>query len=384
MPNQPVPDHTLSDVYTPPLSTTEAPLADKSPRPRHSAMLAFSVGTFALTCMLSTMRDVGRWLPIIGFGICTLLAFGGAASATRDLFRRRLERRPPLAIAGNVLSLFGNLAMLAVGALATFLSMFGFARGRQIRRFGRPVFARVVPGGSWARTKVSIAALSEVPNGVAAQWRENARTEHASVAAFARLTLDLMALGAPPHLISASNADAIDEIRHAELCFSLAGSIDGEKKDPAPFPQPRRARLLPPTRTMGLAMLAVDSLIDGALHEGVSARIIAKLAKSSDIPAIRGVLKELAADEGRHSAHGWDVVEWCLAEGGRPVASALLGATRTLPARLTSSLPKPAVDGSWERWGIHGAALEQQEYAAARAALVTRVHALLGAAVRAA
>jgi negative regulator of sigma E activity len=43
-----------------------------------------------------------------------------------------------------------------------------------------------------------------------------------------------------------------------------------------------------------------------------------------------------------------------------------------------------ALDGSWERWGIHGVALEREEYAAARAALVTRVQALLDVALRAA
>jgi hypothetical protein len=276
------------------------------------------------------------------------------------------------------MAVLGGLVMLAVGACLAFFATYGFSRGRQLRRLGRVMLPRVVEGHAWSHTKVSVVAPAPAPADLAAQWRENGRTEHASVAAFARLTLDLVALGAPPHLISASQADAIDEVRHAELCFSLARSLDGRAEDPGPFPAAHRARTLPPTRTLGLATLAVDSLVDGALHEGVSARVIAKLAKRSDVPAIRGVMKEIAADEGRHSAHGWDVVEWCLHEGKAPVASALLGALRTLPARMRVSVPEAARDGAWEPWGIHGDALAQQEYAEARAALVERVERLVG------
>ena len=43
-----------------------------------------------------------------------------------------------------------------------------------------------------------------------------AQEEHASIAAFARLTLQLMALGAPPELISASIRAQADELSHAQ------------------------------------------------------------------------------------------------------------------------------------------------------------------------
>jgi hypothetical protein len=141
---------------------------------------------------------------------------------------------------------------------------------------------------------------------LAHQWRENGRTEHASVAAYARLTLDLIALGAPPSLVRAAQRDALDEIRHTELCFSLARAIDGRDVGPGPFAVMDGASRSG-SRALSLARLAVDSLVDGALHEGVSARVIAQLAKRTDMEPIRALLKELAADEGRHAAHGWDV-----------------------------------------------------------------------------
>ena len=61
------------------------------------------------------------------------------------------------------------------------------------------------------------------------------------------------------------------------------------------------------------------------------------------------------------------------------MAEALRGAIRTLPVRMQSSSPTAAKDGSWERFGIHGDALELEEYTATRAALVARVEKLVGA-----
>ena len=285
---------------------------------------------------------------------------------------RRWFRSPGVWLVASIVA----LVWVIVGVFAALLATFGFARGRQLRRWGRIQLPPVVAGASWAHTKVTVAASEPVPAGLADQWRENGRTEHASVAAFARLTLDLLSLGAPPHLIAGAHADAIDEIRHTELCFSLARSLDGTTQDPGPFPAARQSMKRMGTRTLDLAMLAVDSLIDGALHEGVSARVIAKLAKRCEVAAIRGVLKEIAADEGRHAAHGWDVVEWCVDQGGAPIAEALRGAAAALPYKSRSSLPPAAFDGAWERWGIHGDALEREEYMAARSYVVERVEKL--------
>jgi hypothetical protein len=350
-------------------------------------MLGLAGGTFGVSVVglfFVHLVPAAYWITPVGFGASAIAALFGVAAALQGAFVSESGRKGARALLVDVFYVFANLGMVALGAMAALFATVGFSRGRQLRRLGRVLLPRVVEGRAWSHTKVSITATSPVPDGLAAQWRENGRTEHASVAAFARLTLDLVALGAPPHIISAAQADAIDEVRHAELCFSLARSLDGRQQDPGPFPDAKHARTLPPMRTLGLATLAVDSLVDGALHEGVSARIIAKLAKQCEVPAIRGVLKEIAADEGRHSAHGWDVVEWCLAEGKAPVANALRGALRTLPTRMRASVPDAAKDGSWEPWGIHGDALAQREYADARAALVERVERLVGRTARAA
>jgi hypothetical protein len=269
-----------------------------------------------------------------------------------------------------------SLVMVLFGWALVTLQTMEFGRGRQLRRRGRVLLPVTRDGADWAGAALSIQGREQVPTGVADQWRENGRTEHASVASFARLTLDLMALGAPPALVAAANQDSLDEIRHTEACFSLAAALDGKLESPGAFPEVQSVQTLSRVRIVALAQLAVSSLVDGALHEGVSARIIAKLARRCEEPTITRVLTQIAADEGRHAAHGWDVVEWCLREGGAPVAYALLGAAERLPGEMHSPLPEAARSGAWERWGIHGAALEADEYAAARWSLVRRVRTL--------
>jgi hypothetical protein len=345
------------------------------------ALLCF----FLVLCALAiVLRSLGAPSPIVAslgiagavvFGLTVLVALCRALLGLVDLVRAARGRGSE-EVARTTAALLGNLVMVGFGMLVAYFATVGFARGRQLRRLGKVLLPDLRSDPGWAMSPLALDGAEDPPAGLADQWRENGRTEHASVAAFARVTLDLMALGAPPHLIAAANQDALDEIRHTELCFSLAYALDGKRVSPGPFPQAQRVPTLPRSRTLALAKLGVDSLIDGALHEGVSARIIAKLARRSDVPAIRAALKSIAADEGRHAAHGWAVAEWCLAEGGIAVGQAFLGAIRMLPRQMHSQLPEPAADGGWERWGIHGNGLEAQEYLATRAHLIERVHAL--------
>jgi hypothetical protein len=348
---------------------------ERRPRPRLRSVFRHAFVWFGLSILAVVLRmgltteimprpalDAIGYSATALFGISIVVALWGIGLAARS---------------GAIASALGNLLLAgfsALGMLIAYVATVGFSRGRQLRRFGRVLLPRLRSSAAWTTAAVPLGQRDDVPAGLADQWRENGKTEHASVAAFARLTLDLMALGAPPTLIAAANRDALDEIRHTELCFSLAHALDGKTVSPAPFPQAQRVTTLPRSRTLALAKLAVDSLIDGALHEGVSARIIAKLAHRCEVPGIRAALKEIAADEGRHSAHGWAAVAWCLEEGGRPVAEALTGALRALPRAMRSALPEAASGGQWERWGIHGHALEAVEYAAALAHVEERVH----------
>jgi hypothetical protein len=46
--------------------------------------------------------------------------------------------------------------------------------------------------------------------------------EHASVAAFSKFILGLMAIGAPPHLLQWVHRASLQEIDHARLCVMIA------------------------------------------------------------------------------------------------------------------------------------------------------------------
>src|SRR5262249_8003152 len=59
---------------------------------------------------------------------------------------------------------------------------------------------------------------------LAAAWLEIGRMEHASIAAFARFTLQLLAVGAPPDLVMAAQRAMADETNHAQLAFALAAA----------------------------------------------------------------------------------------------------------------------------------------------------------------
>lgn len=272
------------------------------------------------------------------------------------------ERGRSLATAAIPLGILG-VAMQLFGYLFACLVLPVIGRGRQVRHLGRPALPPLHPDGAWASQPVVLDVDPASREGLAARWRENGRTEHASVAAFARLTLDLLGLGAPPTLVAAAQRDALDEVRHAEVCFALARAIDGRAVSPGAFPEAAHLPSLSRVRAVALASLAVDSLIDGAINEGVSARLAAAVALRCEEGAFRDALKTIAADEGRHAAHGWDVVEWCVAEGGAPVLHALNGALSGLPRSARERLPTAADEGAWERWGIHGHALEAESYA---------------------
>jgi hypothetical protein len=336
----------------------EAPVAQSSSEVRSPWMLVLAAlgaglgGPLVGTLLLGAPEPgdmVGLVVMAAGppVGVVLGLAAMGRAWQTRS------------ALAGTVGALSGALFGLVAASMAYSVL---YARGRQLREQGELKLPPVEPGEGWAARAERILLPDAVRSGVAAAWRENGRTEHASVAAFARTSLELVALGAPPELLVDAARDAVDEIRHTEACFGLARALDGVPLSPGPFPEASTAGTLRGDRGSRLAELAVVSLVDGALHEGVSARVISRLVERCEVPAIREVLQALASDEERHARHAWDVVDFCLQQGGEPVARALREGASRIPATIRSPHLKGAEDGDWERYGLPGRALEQQEY----------------------
>lgn len=156
-----------------------------------------------------------------------------------------------------------------------------------------------------------------------------ARMEYASVASFAELALQLIALGAPTALVARCHRAGLDEIAHAGVLSRLSG---GEKTEFGPIPHllGRRlgGRML--TRRRRLARIAVESYRDGWLNEGASAADMEDRARSATTAGERHAFARIAGDERRHADLGRDVVLWCYDQEPRSVGRALARAATTI------------------------------------------------------
>lgn len=318
------------------------------------------------------------FLLVAGF---MLLGVLGAVLQLVRLGSYPKEERPVgFALAGLALPI--GLFLAWVGAFMVHTAAYVPSyMGRRHRKGGKLLAPETEPGAAWMGAEPTELA-SAIPEGereaLGAEWRDNGKKEHASVAAFAQLTLDLMAVGAPPELVAAAQRDALDEVRHAAACFAIARDIDGLSESPSPFPDARARRFLfTGSRSIALTQIAIDALADGVLNEGIAARLLAQLAKNCDVPALSSILREMAADESRHASHSWDIVAWCVESGGTVVAKALRGAVKGMPRKVCSALPAGAREGAWERWGVHGVAMEALAFAKTRESARAKLEALL-------
>lgn len=168
--------------------------------------------------------------------------------------------------------------------------------------------APVVEGGDW-----SVAAGPGDPDRAEA-WQRMACAEHASIASFARLTLQLLALGAPADLLADVQQAALDEVEHARLAFGMASRFAGRAVQPGPFPLPRDV-----VGSLDLADLAEAAVREGCLGETVGAFLARERCGSLTDPTERAVLERVVKDETRHAGLSWRLVAWLMAEGGEPV-----------------------------------------------------------------
>jgi hypothetical protein len=153
-------------------------------------------------------------------------------------------------------------------------------------------------------------SLSGVPAHLRAKlgalWLEDARMKHASIAEFARFTLELLAWGAPAELVMQAQLAGVDAMKHAQGCFALAARYSGEARGPAEFP----IHDLPPARTLRESVLSAvaEGCVGGALS-AARARAALSLASSS---VIRTLLERIADDEAKHAELAYRFVAWAL------------------------------------------------------------------------
>jgi hypothetical protein len=170
----------------------------------------------------------------------------------------------------------------------------------------------------------------------AAEWLEDARREHASVAAFARFSLELLAFAAPADLVTESQLAGLDEVDHARLCFALASRYAGAELGPAALAM----NGVVPAASLRESVLS--AVLEGCIGETLAAaRAQAALELSRDQPT-RVVLRKIAEDETRHAQLAYRYVAWALTREpslASEIEELVRRESSLLPARTESAQP---------------------------------------------
>ncbi len=166
-------------------------------------------------------------------------------------------------------------------------------------------------------------------------WLTDAQAEHASVAAFARLSLQLLSLGAPAELVRDAQLASLDELRHADFFFDLASRDAGSLLRPGPLP------VAGALDDLSLAGLVESNLLEGCIGETLAAEHLRERARLVNAPGLKAALLDIAEDETRHAALAFRILAWC-----RDTAPEL---TRQVLQRvLAGQAPRQRANEAWQ------------------------------------
>jgi hypothetical protein len=154
--------------------------------------------------------------------------------------------------------------------------------------------------------------LPETTRAALAQaWTGAGLDAHGAVAAYARFSLQLMSLGAPPQLISGCAQAMQDEVAHAQACFSLARRYAGHDVGPGP--------LVPsdgPSDGDATAIV-IEVVQRGCINEAVCALSAREALEHCQDAATREVLVRHHAAKAQQAQLAWRFVAWALRGAGR-------------------------------------------------------------------
>jgi hypothetical protein len=294
------------------------------------ASLAAGVGALGLMyASLSESLDVGMLLGVLALvGGQLLVGLMGFGIGRRGVERARtlalpvaLARAGSLrawAIASLVIGLFGIFGGLATVILLLLSqlggAMLGGAWGRPLRVGGKSVGAAVGRGLRWADgPRPDVADLDDdTRRALGMMWLHDATKEHGSVPAFAELTWQLAALGAPARLLARCQHSALQEIDHAQRCFAACETY--LQREIAVGPIAAAPPRLPAMR--GAARLARrvarQTLEDGCLIEDLNADFAERAHALATDPAMRSLTAIIAREEREHADLAWDILLWCM------------------------------------------------------------------------
>lgn len=213
----------------------------------------------------------------------------------------------------------------------------GCAIGRPLVVEGRPRTATVTARADWTDLAVAPETASLPPRvraALAASWQDVAALEHASIASFARFSLELLALGAPPDLLVGAQRAAADEIEHARLAYGLAGAYADRALGPAPLDM-RGVAPASDVRAIVTALVA-----EACVGETLGAAEARALAGFVSDPVLAATYERIADDEGRHAELGWATLAWLLRVGEGDLDDV---AARAFDAAIAANSVDPAL-----------------------------------------
>ncbi|MFO0554741.1 MAG: ferritin-like domain-containing protein [Polyangiaceae bacterium] len=181
-----------------------------------------------------------------------------------------------------------------------------------------------------------------VREALAREWARVGQLEHASIAAFARFTMQLLALGAPFDLIERTQRAIADETRHARLAFGLASRFGLEHVGPAALSIDGAL-----DGCLDLASVVALVLREGCIGETVAAVEAAEAGARCEDAALASILESIAADESTHAELAWRTVRWALSRGDDSVRAVITRELAMIASELDEAIapvdePTPA------------------------------------------
>ena len=192
----------------------------------------------------------------------------------------------------------------------------GCAIGRPFLVENEARTANIVPRTDWRdEQEPNVVGLDErIRRELAQAWEHTAQMEHASIAAFARFSLELLGLGAPSDLIMRTNAAMVDETNHSRMAFALASAYRGEPLGPGRLSL--EGALAQGDDVAGFVQRLIR---EGCVGETVAAVEAGEAADRAMDPVVRKTLDTIATDESMHADLAWRTLLWTLKTFGSNV-----------------------------------------------------------------
>lgn len=187
-------------------------------------------------------------------------------------------------------------------------------------------------GEGWASCDGHSALDPNLCQALVAAWSDAAEGEHASIASFARFTLQLLELGAPAELVADATRAQADEIAHARDALALASRFAGHPLAPGALSMDGALAQVAPAEVLRAAIL------EGCVNETVCLLRASAARDAATDPQVRRVLTAVVEDETRHAELSWAFVRWMLDTHPdlQPVAEAAFaeGLARPIPTAV--------------------------------------------------